>query len=751
MFEKHCWSFPLSDVDSGIALGNGTLGVRVWGQAQTLCLTLGRADFWDRRGGFEFRKGMTYCRIRELLDARDESGLRQLFEQKQTKKEGEPRAPSVMPVGRLELQLEERLSWEKAELDFATSVLTVHASHPHGAVQILVDREVPVLWVTTPTPGVNFKLISRPAWELMQDKLHAIGIPPVEPLEGGGWFQALPHDPGLAVLIDRETHAGYLRASLALGDTCAEAVERARAVFDATSQTQTCWTRNVKTARQIWEALPQVDLPNSTLAFHYAYGLFRFLGLTSTHGVPATLQGGWIEDDRFPAWSSDYHWNINVQMCYWPAIPLGLPEHYRPLWQMLQGWTQRLQQNALIFAEVEDGRLLPHATDDTGRAMGGFWAGLVDHGCTTWVAIMMADYFRNTRDLDFLRELAMPFMKGTLAVWRKMLDEKQDGTLHLPVSVSPEYKGNRLDAWGANATFQLAAIHRLVTELLEAAVALGEEPDPFWQEIQDRLPLATTVDWPGPQTAIIGPRKTYQILGLWENQLLEESHRHHSHFAPFHPFDTIDFDDPKWLEVLDDTFKHLTFTGMGLWAGCFLPWAAILHARAANPEMAELLLELWDRVFNTPGHGQDHDARFPGFSLMGNRSIGLMPNQTPRPARMQMDQPMAALTAILEMLVHERRGIHYLFLGAPASWQSVSFQGIHTRDGHQISAARQNGVTTFVTVRAKFEGVFRLKNPWPDDPPPGVAETMDERGICHLRLQAGQEVTWDPRSSRHSR
>ncbi len=112
----------------------------------------------------------------------------------------------------------------------------------------------------------------------------------------------------------------------------------------------------------------------------------------------------------------------------------------------------------------------------------------------------------------------------------------------------------------------------------------------------------------------------------------------------------------------------MTFQGMGLWAGWSLPWAAILHARTGGGATAEWLLEIWERVFCTPGHGQTHDAPEPGFTLMGRASIGLV-DASPQPERMQMDQPMGAVTAIFEMLLHERAGVIRVFPGIPRTWQ----------------------------------------------------------------------------------
>jgi hypothetical protein len=45
---------------------------------------------------------------------------------------------------------------------------------------------------------------------------------------------------------------------------------------------------------------------------------------------PANLQGRWNGDYK-PAWASDYHNNINIQMTYWPAPQTGLAHLIEPL------------------------------------------------------------------------------------------------------------------------------------------------------------------------------------------------------------------------------------------------------------------------------------------------------------------------------------------------------------------------------------------------------------------------------------
>ena len=353
-----------------------------------------------------------------------------------------------------------------------------------------------------------------------------------------------------------------------------------------------------------------------------------------------------------------------------------------------------------LFQDLLESGELPHAVDDRCTCMGGFWSGSVDHGCTAWVAQMMYDYCRYSGDLAFLRETAYPFMVGAMRVYEEMLDRDGDAWV-LPVGVSPEYRGSAIDAWGKNASFQLACIHWLCEHLIEAADALGEPPRAVWREIQRGLPRAAVDASTGREQ-----------IALWEGTTLEESHRHHSHLAGICPFDVLDLDDPDWRHIYANSLRAWVYRGMGMWSGWCVPWAAMIHTRFGNPEMAELLLEIWERVFTNEGHGTLHDAAFPGFTLIGAPSLIVADHGPRAPERMQMDAGMSATAAIMEMMLHTQRGVDVLFAGAPPAWQRVDFDGLRTGGAFLVGAERVDGQVTAVTVHSQAGGTYCLRNPW---------------------------------------
>ena len=457
--------------------------------------------------------------------------------------------------------------------------------------------------------------------------------------------------------------------------------------------------------RKFWNESARVKVPDPVIQRIFDYGMYRFGAMTDPDGVPAGLQGPWLEDDKLVPWNGDYHFNINVQECYSPAYRGGHFENLMPLFRMVLGWRPLLRDNARKFAGIDDGYVLPHSVDDRGVCIGGFWTGTIDHGSTAWVASMMYRYVRYSGDAAFLRDGAYDFMKGAMNVYRAMMEEK-DGKLSIPLGPSPEWGGKDVQsAVGRDPSFQLAAAHRLARDLVDAAGRLGEKPDAMWLDVERRLPQYVTGDCG---------------IQLFAGQDLTESHRHHSHMAGLYPFNTIDFTDAKAQDDVYLTYLNWCGKGCGHWSGWCVPWASILHTHIGNADAAEWMLQLWDRFFTNPGHGSRHDVYRPGISIMRsgtNWNAQGVCGDAAGEEIMQMDGMCAAVTAVMEMMVHEVNGKTEFFRGCPADWKDVSFENIRLSDGTAVSGRRINGKTE---VRA---------NDCPGDPCANRVRTTDLRTV----------------------
>ncbi len=733
------WEFPLLRPHTGMMFGNGTSGLLVWGEGEQLRITIGRADFWDHRGGMSWTEKQNYTRIRSCLERNDADGIAEIFSCDTEKVPGMPERPSVVPVGRMDLQLPPGALLCRGELELrsGSGMIFYHYEGCEYGVKVALAMRRQVFTIELP-PEHKIGISVVPSAHIMQEEFKQIGIAAPELLNDhgvSGWIQPLPSDPALCVgyrckenviwsVTARDTDFVRLRQSAEslLNQAVGEGID----IFKR--ELRLWWD-------EYWADVPKIETPNEKIDFIYYFGLYKFAAFTNPEGIPATLQGPWIEEYRFPPWSSDYHFNINVQMCYWPAYKANRLSHLLPMFNMVFSWKGQLRHNARCFVGIDDGYMMPHAVDDRCTCMGSFWTGTIDHGCSAWIAQMMYQYYLYSGDLAFLRDEVFDFMRGVMRVYEAML-EKKDGVYVLPVSVSPEYRGDRMDAWGVNASFQLAAIHRMCEDLIDASTKLGMDPDAKWLEIRENLPLFSVfVDGENAK------------IGLWDGTDLEESHRHHSHLASICPFDTIDYTDVQWSGIVNNTLTHWIKQGMGLWTGWCMPWASMLHSRLKNGPMAELILEIWQKVFTNEGHGTLHDVNFPGLSLMG--AAPMCASAAPihniagvRGEIMQMDAGMGAVAAVQDMFLHSRRGINYVFSGTPQRWKRAEFRDMPCEGGVLVSGMIQYGTVCELEVKAPRDAMLRLGNPHP-----GAAvrieyssgrENITSAAVLELSFKAGE-------------
>lgn len=651
------WEFPrTASCHEGIPFADGRTGVLVWGGGDTINLTVGRGDLWDHRGGYAWTDGQSYTNICAAVATRDNDRLKSLFSNEPPPNWGGRYNPYMLPLGRVVVKIPGK-TVRRGALDTATGLgelsftdgtgvrLAMSKASHAFAMQFPKDAEYSVRSV----PGTEFDV-----WKTLANR----GFEKARVLDGevagvGGFTWKLPVD-APAWLSWRKSDR---EMTLATGRGDKASVDDVP--FDRmASESAAHWSA-------FWREGARVKVPDPVVQQIFDLGMYKFGAMTDPDGFAAGLQGQWLEDDRLVPWNGDYHFNINVQECYSPAYRGGHFKNLMPLFRMVLSWRPLLRDNARKFVGIDHGYVLPHSVDDRGVCIGGFWTGTIDHASTAWIASMMMRYVRYSGDTSFLKSGAFDFMKGAMSVYRAMMEER-NGRLSIPIGPSPEWGDSNVQkAVGRDPSFQLAAAHRLAMDLADAAVLLGESPDPMWLDVSKRLPAFTD-----------GPNG----FQLFEGQPFIASHRHHSHMAGIYPFDTVDFGDPNSRRAAYATYRNWVFKGPGEWSGWCVPWAAILHTRFGSADAAVQMLHNWKVFYNNPGHGSLHDAFRSGFTVF-----------TGRPTIMQMDGQCAAVTAILELMAHETNGRVEFFKGCPDDWKEVSFENLALSDGRRVSGSRING------------------------------------------------------------
>lgn len=665
------WDFPRTgSCHEGMAFGDGKTGVLVWGGGNEIRLTVGRSDLWDHRGGYPWTDEQSYTNIVAAQRSGDVARLHALF--KKDTPPGEPRNPYMLPLGRVVVTIKEPWTLESGSLDTATGIGSLRLKNGRRGLMIPMamgkDSRVFALKISDGSVPFEVKTIPATEFPVYEQKLKPLGFEKARVIDvaapdAGGLKWNLPADEPVWLSWTRKD--GVVAVKTGRGDNVVADVRPD--VFDTVAkESREYWAK-------FWAEGARVKVPDPVIQRIYDYGMYRFGAMTDPDGVPAGLQGVWLEDDRLVPWNGDYHFNINVQECYSPAFRGGHFDNLKPLFKMVLSWRPLLRENARKFVGIGDGYVLPHSVDDRGVCIGGFWTGTIDHGSTAWVAAMMMKYVRYSGDVAFLKDGAYDFMKGAMNVYRAMMEEK-DGRLSIPLAPSPEWCGADVKrAVGRDPSFQLAAAHRLARDLVDAAKLLGEEPDAMWLDVEKRLPQYSA----GPSG-----------LELFQGQALTDSHRHHSHMAGLYPFDTLDISDKATRDVAAKTYNTWVYQGTGCWTGWCVPWASILNTHVGNAQAAAELLRSWDAYFCNPGHGSLHNAYAPGFSTFTvfGSFAGSGDGQV-----MQMDGQCAAAAAVLELMAHEVNGKVEFFKGCPESWREVSFENLALSDGRRVSGKRVDG------------------------------------------------------------
>ena len=671
------WDFPrLGNCYEGMAFADGVTGVLVWGGGNELRLTVGRADMWDHRGGYMWADAQNYTNIVALWKGGEKDKLLFLF--KKDTPAGEPRNPYMLPLGRVVVKIPGQ-TLAHGKLDTETGLGTVELAEG-GKIELAMSTVLHCFALRFPE-GVAYEVKSVPCTDfaVYERDLRSRRFEKAEVFDDaesgcGGFRWRLPADEA-AWLSWRQQGRG---TSLSTGR--GEKVVTGGDSFDEVA------AASVAQWKRFWSEGARVQVPDPVIQRIYDYGMYRFGAMTDPSGVPSGLQGPWLEDDQLVPWNGDYHFNINVQECYSPAFRGGHFAHLMPLFRMILSWRPVLRENARKFCGIDDGYVMPHSVDDRGTCIGGFWTGTIDHASAAWMASYMFRYVRYSGDGAFLKASAYDFMKGTMNVYLAMMEDR-DGALALPLGPSPEWMGiDFRRAVGRNSSFQLAACHRLAKDLISAAEMLSEKPDPRWLDVERRLPAYSRITQASGDASVWG-NSVNDGIAIFEGVNLHESHRHHSHMAGIYPFDTIPRLNGVNSDVIDATYANWVLRGTGLWTGWCVPWASILHTDAGNAAAAVQMLHTWNAYFCDEGHGSHHNAVFDGFTnFRHGRNV------------MQMDGHCAAVTAVLELLAHERNGKVEFFRGCPAEWKDVSFENLALSDGRRVKGCRVNGLASIEYV-----------------------------------------------------
>lgn len=200
-------------------------------------------------------------------------------------------------------------------------------------------------------------------------------------------------------------------------------------------------------------------------ALLFQYGRYLTIASSRQGGVPANLQGKWNNSNN-PFTRSDYHTDIDLQMCYWPTDLANLSECFEPYAEWIES-IRAVRTADTLKTFNKPGWLI---RGESGLFGGSTWAWVL--GDSAWLLQNSYDHYRYTGDKEYLRNRAYPAMKEVCAYWVDSLIAKPDGTLTTPVDMSPEHGPSE-----EGTAYDRQLVWELFNDTIEASTILGVDAE----------------------------------------------------------------------------------------------------------------------------------------------------------------------------------------------------------------------------------------------------------------------------------
>lgn len=419
------------------------------------------------------------------------------------------------------------------------------------------------------------------------------------------------------------------------------------------------------------------DIDNGLVELYFNYG--KYLLIASSKGVlPANLQGIWA-DGMWAAWNGDYHININLQMNYWHADVLGLNDYLEPLFSYIEMLSKYGADTARIMYGCR-GWVAHTITNPWGFTAPGqdpAWGSFMCAGA--WCCRHYFEHYLFTGDLDFLRRYYPVMRDSALFFTDFLVCDPNTGYLVTAPSNSPENhfidpETGKATAMCAGPSMDNTIVYELFDFTSQAADLLGldKELADELRSLMKRLPPLK-----------IGK---YGQVQEWQEDFdeSEPGHRHISHLYGLYPAAVItESSQPELYEASKITLERRLSNGGG-------------HTG-------------WSRAWIINFYARLHDAKNAGFNMHELLAKSTLPNLFDFHPPFQIDGNFGGTAGICEMLIQSHQGFIELLPALPEKWSEGSFSGLHARGGFSVDARWSNGAVTSCAITSRSGGELVIK------------------------------------------
>lgn len=711
--------------DEAMPLGNGMLGALVWQKGNKLRLSLDRADLWDERKALDMSK-LNFKWVKEQVLKKDYRPVQKIGDEPYDNVPYPTKLPAaaiefdISALGKVAsnvLSIKEALNTVRFENGTVFSCY-IHATKPVGyfSFENLKSAAIlPQLMVHNYNTSANGTNDNSHAGQGLGKLGYAKGtvrqtansIVYHQPTANGHYFEVLISWQQLS------NHKIIGSWTISNGKPAALANLAVQAKEPTSWHTHQAWWKNY------WKQ-SSVSLPDTLLEKQYYLELYK-LGCVSRKGAPAiTLQAIWTADNgSLPPWKGDFHNDLNTQLSYWPAYTGNrLAEA-----ATFTDWLWKIRDKNLAYTKQYfgvEGLNVPGVVTLNGDPMGGWIQYSLSPTVSAWASQHFYWQWKYSMDKNFLKTRAYPYIREA-ATYLENITYVENGIRKLPLSSSPEYNDNSINAWFLNwSNFDLALSKFLFKAAAEVSQANGQMAESqHWLSVLKQLP-----DFEVNETGFtIAP-----------GQNLNSSHRHFSQYMAIYPLALLDVNREEEKLRIANSLKRIEEKGTRGWCGYSFSWMASLYARAYEADKAVKQLQIFASNFCSPN----------SFHLNGDQKGGQYSDFTYRPFTLEGN--FAFAQGVNELLLQSREGYIEVFPAVPRDWKNVSFENLRAEGAFLISAQKRNGVPAKVSIKAEQGGLLVIKLPFKT----AVVKQIDSRsvkfgqdGLARVNLRKGDIITFE--------
>ncbi len=437
--------------------------------------------------------------------------------------------------------------------------------------------------------------------------------------------------------------------SICKGATEAAAEEAINHVKTAAGMEPELW---IASHRSWWEAYykkSMISCSDTQLEGFYLIQMYKLAAAARQDSPIMDNQGPWMAATPWPrAW-----FNMNVQMAYSPVYTSNHLEIGESLCRNLDSHMDSLIRNVP----------LPYQKDSAGlgRSAGcNLRSDVKDEvGNLTWVLHNYWRQYRYSMDDARLKEHLYPLLKRSVQYYIHLLKEGEDGKLHLPKMISPEY-GSFRQLTVEDSTYDLSLLRWGCQTLLKASERLKlDDPDRAkWEFVLENL-----TDYPMDETGLM----------IGKDVPLAFGHRHFSHLLPIFPLHLMGGDSEEEKAFVHKCLRHW-FHKEGDLRGFTFTGAASIAAAIGEGDEALAYLKTVLHLFK--------------------------PNTMYKEAGPVIESPLAAAESIQDMLLQSWGEEIRVFPAVPEAWKDVTFHDLRAEGGFLVSAVRRGGETRWVRIKS---------------------------------------------------